>query len=113
MIIRANQWYRVKETRQYCRIQRIPSTTNPRVIVQKADENTRGFELALEWYSAVASNGASWTKRVMILELKKACGLLREPTADDWSTIELIKSIAHKLPIVSASRDGEFTLPVP
>jgi len=113
MTIRANAWYRVKETRQYCRIQRIPSTTNPHVIVQKADEKTRGFELALEWYSPVGSKGEKWSKRVVILDVKKGCTLFREPTADDWPALETIKSITHTLPIVSASRDGEFTLPVP
>ena len=106
-----NEWYRVKETGQYCRVQRIPSTTNPRVSVPKADENTRGFELALEWNSPPAAAGGTWTKRVMILGLKKACALLRELAPADGQAIELVKSIAHTLPIAAASRDGEFTLP--
>ena len=106
-------WYRVKETRQYCRIQRIPSTTNAQVSVPKADENTRGFELALEWYSPVGAQAEKWTKRVMILDVKKGCALLRDPVDDDWPRIEAIKRIAHTLPIASASRDGEFTLPSP
>jgi hypothetical protein len=111
MTIRVNAWYRVKETGQYCRIQRIPSMTNPRVSVPKADENTRGFEVALEWYSPPAAAGGTWTRRVMILGLKKAFILLREPAPADAQAIEVVKSIAHTLPVAAASRDGEFTLP--
>lgn len=122
MTIRAGGWYRVKETRQYCRIQRIPSTTNPQISVPKADENTRGFELALEWYSPAGAQGErsrgepaleQWTKRVMILDVKKGCALFRDPGEDDLPRIEAIKRIAHTLPIASASRDGELTLPSP
>ena len=112
MTIRVNSWYRVKDTNQYCRVQRIPSKTNPQVHVQTANENTRGFELALEWYSALDSSLERWAKRVMILDLKKAFGLLRETSADDWPAIDKVKSVAFKLPISSAGRDGEFTIPV-
>ena len=48
----------------------------------------------------------------MILDLKKAFGLLRETSADDWPAIDKVKSVAFKLPISSAGRDGEFTIPV-
>jgi hypothetical protein len=109
MTIKANEWYRVKATHQYCFVQKIPSTRNPQVSIPRADENTRGFEVALEWYAAVDEALKKWTKRVMILDLKKALGLLREPTEDDRPTIARVKSVAASLPVAAASRDGEFT----
>jgi hypothetical protein len=112
MTIRVNEWYRVKATRQYCVIQRIPSTTNPRISISTANENTRGFELALTWYAPTDETLEKWTKRVMIFDVKKATGLLREPTAEDLPIIEKIRSTAAGIPVSSASRDGEFTLPV-
>ncbi len=112
MTIRVDEWYRVKSTGQYCRILRIPSTRNPGVCVAKADETTRGFELALEWFGPSDQAPQKWTKRVMIMELKKAVILLREPAEADRPLISRLRSIAAGLPISSASRDGEFTLPV-
>ena len=112
MTIRVNEWYRVKSTSQFCRIQRIPSTRTPGVSVAKADENTRGFELALEWYAPSDPALQKWTKRVMIMELRKAATLLRDPLESDRPVIARLQSIAAGLPISSASRDGEFTLPV-
>ena len=112
MIIRVNEWYRVKSTRQFCLVQRIPSTTDPRVSVPSANEKTRGFELALEWYEPIDATLTKWKKRVMIMELKKAFGLLREPGDEDTPVIATIKAIAPALPVSSASRDGEFTMPV-
>lgn len=112
MTIKANEWYRVKSTQQYCRVQRIPSTTDPRISVSRADENTRGFELALEWYSAADPALRKWTKRVMIMDTRKALALLREPENADLAIIEKIKALAGSIPVSSASRDGEFTMPV-
>jgi hypothetical protein len=112
MTIRVNEWYRVKATRQYCVIQKIPSTTNPHVSVQHATESTRGFELALTWFTPADDSLEKWTKRVMIVDIRKALGLLREPNGEDQPVIARIKSIAHTLPVSSASRDGEFTWPV-
>ena len=112
MTIRANAWYRVKTTKQFCVIQKIPSTTDPHVSVMEANESTRGFELALTWYAPADDALEKWTKRVMILQIRKAVGLFREPSEEDWPIIEKIKSIAHTIPIASASRDGEFTLPI-
>ncbi|HUI70770.1 MAG TPA: hypothetical protein VL354_09600 [Spirochaetia bacterium] len=109
MTVKANEWYRVKETHQYCQVQRLPSAKNPKISVPKADENTRGFEAALVWYAPVDEKLATWTKRVMIMDLKKALSLLREPGKEDLPLIKKIKSIANKIPIASASRDGEFT----
>ena len=102
----------MKTTRQYCMIQKIPSATDPRVSVPKADENTRGFEIALVWYSPADDALTAWTKRVMIMEVRKALGLLREPDTADQRIIRKIKSIAHTIPVSSASRDGEFTMTV-
>jgi len=107
--LHVNQWYRVKSSGQYCRIQRIPSASDPAVSAPLADENTRGFELALEWFSPAGGQPGTWTKRVMIMDVKKALGLLREPTAEDQEVISRIKNVAASLPITSASRDGEFT----
>ena len=110
MTIRVNAWYRVASTRQYCVVQKIPSTTNPSISVRMANENTRGFELALTWYAPTGDTLEKWTKRVMILEIGKALGILREPNEDDQPVIERIKSISAHLPVSSASRDGEFTI---
>ena len=109
MIIRVNEWYRVTSTKQFCFVQRIPSTTNPQVSVPSANEKTRGFELALEWYEPADAALTKWKKRVMIMELKKALSILREPSAEDAPALDRIKSIGHTLPVSSASRDGEFT----
>ena len=109
MTIRANEWYRVKATQQYCYVQKIPSSRNPQVSVPSADEGTRGFEVALEWYAPANDAGRKWTKRVMILELRKALALLRDPAEDDLPTITVLKSLAPGLPVSTASRDGEFT----
>ena len=115
MTIKANQWYRVKTTQQFCQVQRLPSTTHPGISVPSADQNTRGFEVALVWFSPGNQALTTWTKRVMIMELKKALSLLREPAAEDLALIDTIKAMANKVPISSAGRDGEFTLdrPVP
>ena len=110
MTIKPNEWYRVKETTQYCFVQRIPSMTNPQVSVPRADENTRGFEVALVWYAAADEARRKWTKRVMVMELRKALSLLREPTKTDLRTIGRLKAVAHTIPISSAGRDGEFTM---
>jgi len=107
--LRVNQWYRVKSTGQYCRIQRIPSASDPAVSAPTVDENTRGFELALEWFAPSGGEPKTWTKRVMIMDVKKALGLLREPTEEDQEVIARIRKVAASLPIASASRDGEFT----
>ncbi len=111
MTIRANAWYRVTTTRQYCFVQKIPSTTRPGVSVPEATEATRGFEVALTWYAPVDETLQRWTKRVMIMEVRKAAGLLREPAAEDGPLIERIRSLSPSIPVSSASRDGEFTLP--
>ena len=79
MTIRVNSWYRVKDTNQYCRVQRIPSKTNPQVHVQTASENTRGFELALEWYSALDANLEKWAGALDI-----ASAIVK--TVPEWSS---------------------------
>jgi hypothetical protein len=112
MTIRTGEWYRVKDTRQYCLVQRIPSTTDPRVSVPSAHEGTRGFEVAVTWYAPEDQALRRWTKRVMILATRKAAGLFREPGEEDRRIIAGIKETASGLPVSSAGRDGEFTLPV-
>lgn len=78
----------------------------------KADENTRGFEVALVWYTLADGTTKKWTKRVMIMSTKKATSLLREPNKEDLRIIEKVKSAVNSIPVSSASRDGEFTMPV-
>ncbi len=112
MTIKANEWYRVKATHQYCLVQRLPSTTDPRISVPAADETTRGFEVALVWFAPPDETHRKWTKRVMIMELRKALNLLREPGREDLRLLARIRSIANTTPVSSASRDGEFTMPV-
>ena len=112
MTIRVNEWYRVKSTDQFCVVQRIPSTTSPGVSVQKADENTRGFEVALVWYAPADGKAGSWTKRVIVMDARKATALLREPGEDGQRIVAEIRKNALGAPVSSASRDGEFTMPV-
>ena len=107
--LRVNEWYRVKSSGQFCRIQRIPSSTDPAVSIPSADEATRGFELALDWYTPAEGTPGKWTRRVMIMHVKKALALLREPTPADQPVLEALRKIAASLPVSSASRDGEFT----
>jgi len=45
----------------------------------------------------------------MIMQLKKALALLREPTKEDKQVLARLKPIAASIPVSSASRDGEFT----
>jgi len=107
--LRANEWYRVKSSGQFCRIQRIPSVSNPAVSTPTADENTRGFELALEWYAPSVTDPGTWTRRVIIMDVKKALALLLEPVPGDQPVLSELKKVAPSLPVSSASRDGEFT----
>jgi hypothetical protein len=112
MTIRTNEWYRIKSTHQYCVVQKIPSTTDPRVSIATANPSTRGFELALTWYTPTDEALENWTKRVIILAIGKALALFREPTKKDRAIIARLKSLAHSIPVSAASRDGEFTLPM-
>jgi hypothetical protein len=100
MTIRVNEWYRVKSTKQFCVIQRIPSTTDPRVSIPSANERTRGFELALLWYEPTDKTLKKWIKRVMIVGLKKALSILREPNEEDGSASPLPSPLP--LPVINA-----------
>jgi len=113
-VLRAGEWYRVKSSGQFCRIQRIPSSTDPAVSTPAADEGTRGFELALDWYTPsqgepAAGTAAAWTRRVMIMPVKKALLLLQEPLPADHAALKELRKIAGSLPVSYASRDGELT----
>jgi len=107
-MLRVNQWYRVKSSGQFCRVQRIPSASDPAVSVSVADKNTRGFELALEWFTPGGQPG-SWTKRVMIMDVKKALALLQPPLPEDKAVLAALRKVAAALPVSAASRDGELT----
>ena len=109
MTLKTSEWYRVKSTHQYCFVQKIPSAKSPGVSVSSADENTRGFEATVEWYAPADEALQRWTKRVMILDLKKALALLRFPNEDDLPVLARVKALAPSLPVSAASRDGEFT----
>ena len=106
MTIKANDWCGVKVAHLYCQVQRLLSSTNPKISVPKEDENTRGVELV--WFARSDETSKTWTKRVMIMKLKKALRLLREPNKEDL--IAKIKFVASRIPVSSASRDGEFTV---
>ena len=73
--------------------------------VPKTDANTGGFEVAVIWYAPADEALKKWTKRVMILELKKTMILLRELTKEDLRIIAMIKSIAGSLSISAASQE--------
>ena len=46
------------------------------------------------------------------MELKKAFGLLREPTEEDLPTIDWLKKRANDIPFHSMSVDGAKTTPM-
>ena len=54
----------------------------------------------------------TWTKRAILMELKKAFGLLREPTEEDLPTIASLKKTATDIPFHSLSVDGTRTTPI-
>ena len=111
MTIHALEWYRVKDTKQYCQVASIMSTADPRVQVKSANEKMRDFQVALVWFTATDESSA-WTKRAILMELKKAFSLLREPTEEDLATINKLKQMANDIPFHSMSVDGAKTTPM-
>ncbi len=112
MMIQVFEWYRVNTTHQYCQVTGIASTSDPGVQVRAADENLKGFHVYLLWFTPTSEELAAWTKRAILMEVRKALGLLREPTQDDLEVIEKLKAIARDLPLASLSVDGEKTVPM-
>ena len=112
MTIHALEWYRVKDTKQYCQVASIMSTADPQVQVKSANENMRDFHLALVWFSPTDETADAWAKRAILMELKKAFGLLREPTEEDLPIINWLKKRANDIPFHSMSVDGAKTTPM-
>jgi hypothetical protein len=109
MTLQALAWYRVRETKQYAQIASIFSTAIPSLQVKTADESMNAFHVALIWFTR--SNTETWTKRAILLGLKKTFALLREPLEDDLPIISKLKAGAGDIPFHSMSVDGEKTEP--
>jgi hypothetical protein len=112
MTIQAFEWYKVKDTPQICQVTGIASTADPDVHVRAANENLKGFHVYLLWFTPTDDAHTSWTKRAILMEIRKALTLLREPTAEDAPLIEMLKTIGRNLPLVSMGVDGEKTVPL-
>ena len=112
MTIRALEWYRVKETKQYCQVASIISSTDPQIQVKSATENMHGFHFALVWFTPTDETADIWTKRAILMEVKKTFSLLREPTEEDLPIIDRLKKQANDIPFHSMSVDGTKTTPI-
>ena len=112
MTIRALEWYRVKDTKQYCQVASIMSSTDPQLHIKSATEKMHDFHLALVWFTRTDETADAWAKRAILMELKKAFGLLREPTEEDFPAINRLKRIANAIPFHSMSVDGTKTTPM-
>jgi hypothetical protein len=110
MTLHSLEWYRVKETKQYCHVASIISSTDPQINLTSASENTKGFHIALVWFTLTDETADAWTKRAILMEAKKAFGLLREPTEDDLPIIEKLRQIGSDIPFHSMSVDGTKTI---
>jgi hypothetical protein len=110
MTLHALAWYRIKETQQYCQVASIISSTDPQVQVKSAKESLNGFHVALVWFTPAGATAFTWTKRAILMEAKKAFGLLREPTEEDLLIIDKLKKIANDVPFHSMSVDGTKTV---
>ena len=109
MNLQALSWYRVKQTKQYVQIASIISSAAPSVQVKTANESMNGFHVALTWFTPSNEVSGAWTKRAILLELRKAFALLREPLEDDIPIINKLRAIASEIPFHSMSVDGEKT----
>ena len=112
MTIRALEWYRVKDTKQYCQVASIMSTADSQVHIKSANEKMHDFHLALVWFTLTDETTSAWTKRAILMELKKAFSLLREPTKKTLPTINRLKKMANDIPFHSMSVDGTKTTPM-
>ena len=109
MTIRALEWYRVKDTKQYCQVASIMSTADPQVQVKSVNEKMHDFHVALVWFTLTDETVGTWTKRAILMELRKAFSLLREPIDEDLPTINTLKKMANDIPFHSMSVDGTKT----
>jgi hypothetical protein len=112
MVLQALAWYQVKETKQYAQIASFISTADPSINIKTASESMNGFHVALTWFTSSNEVTGTWTKRAILLELKKAFALLREPLEDDLPIIGKLKAIASDIPFHSMSVDGDKTEPM-
>jgi hypothetical protein len=113
MTLQALAWYRVKETKQFCQVASIISSTDPHVQVKSASENMLAFHFAIIWFTPTDEADIQWTKRAILVEAKKAFGLLREPTEENLLIIVKPKKIANAIPFHSMSVDGTKTVAFP
>ena len=87
------------------------SKNDLQVRLRSASGDLNGFVVALVWFTPSNKSPAGWTKRAIMMELKKALGLLKEPLDDDLPTIRRLKAVASDIPLHSASVDGAKTEP--
>ena len=112
MTIRALEWYRVKDTKQFCQVASIMSTADPQVQLKSVNEKMHDFHVALVWFTLTDETTSAWTKRAILMELKKAFNLLRESTEEDLATINKLRQMANDIPFHSMSVDGAKTTPM-
>ena len=112
MTLQALAWYRVKETKQFCQVASIISSTDPHVQVKSASDNMQGFSVALVWFTPTDKAASAWTKRAILMDLKKAFGQLRGPTEEDLLIIDKLKKTANDIFFHSMSVDGTKTTPM-
>ncbi len=113
MTLQALAWYRIKETRQFCQVASIISSTDPKIQVKSASEKMLVFDFALIWFTPTDETNSNWTKRAILMESKKAFGLLSEPTEEDLLIMDKLKRIANNVPFHSMSVDGTKTVTLP
>jgi hypothetical protein len=65
---------------------------------------------AYVWFTSIDETNSIWTKRAILMESKKAFGLLREPTHEDLLMIDKLKKVANDIPFHSMSVDGTKTV---
>ena len=111
MTLRALSWYRVKKTSQYCQVAGIMSKNDPQIRVGTATQNMSHFAVALVWLTPSNEIREEWTKRAIMVDLKKAFALLSEPLADDLPALRRLKAIANDIPFQTMSVDGVKTEP--
>ena len=111
MTLQALNWYRVKNTRQFCQVTGIASTASPDVQVQKVDGNLNGFHVYLLWFTSSGPEARTWTKRAILMDLPKALRLLRDPAEEDRAAIAELSSTSSGIPLSSTSIDGVRTEP--
>jgi hypothetical protein len=68
MTLHALEWYRVKDTKQFCQVASIISSADPQIQIKSASDNMHGFYVALVWFTPTDEVHVAWTKRAIIME---------------------------------------------